>query len=304
MSKLLLYIRYDGRDFCGYQAQQNGPSVQAALNAATEDLFGHPCDVTGCSRTDSGVHARMFCVTVAKKGCPSLMTAIPPDRVPRALNVRLPDSISVLRALTVPDDFHARYAVSSKEYIYRMLCTPERDPFEVGRAWHLPHPVSEQAFTAMQTAAAHFIGKRDFSACMAAGSHVADTIRHVMDARITRRPTDSPDADGCLIEFCVRADGFLYHMVRIMVGTLADVSAGRMDPASIPARLESCDRAQMGRTAPACGLYLNRVFYDDPDIPGYHGSLTLPGMSGYVGIPPADSVSPVADGKEVPGCGS
>ena len=260
--KLLLYIRYDGSRFCGYQAQKNGYSVQQALNEGTEALFGYPCDITGCSRTDSGVHANMFCATVTSKGKDSMETTIPPDKLPRALNIHLPDAVAVYKALWVPADFHARYSVSSKEYVYRILNTQDRNPFEHNRAWHYPRPLTDEAFAAMQTAARGFIGKRDFAACMASGSKVQSTVRHVMDASVER--------EGNLITFRVRADGFLYNMVRIMVGTLAEVAEGHIPADSIPERLDSLNRQSFGRTAPAEGLYLNRVFYNDPEKEGYH----------------------------------
>lgn len=260
--KLLLYIRYDGSRFCGYQAQKNGFSVQQALNEGTEALFGYPCDITGCSRTDSGVHAHMFCATVTPKGKDSMETTIPLDKLPRALNIHLPDAVAVYRALWVPADFHARYSVSSKEYVYRILNTQDRNPFEHNRAWHYPRPISNDAFEAMQIAAKGFIGKRDFAACMASGSKVQSTVRHVMDASVAR--------EGDLITFRVRADGFLYNMVRIMVGTLAEVAEGHISADSIPSRLDSLERSKFGRTAPAEGLYLNRVFYNNPEKEGYH----------------------------------
>ena len=260
--KLLLYIRYDGSRFCGYQAQKNGYSVQQALNEGTEALFGYPCDITGCSRTDSGVHAHMFCATVTPKGEDSMETTIPLDKLPRALNIHLPDAVAVYRALWVPAAFHARYSVSSKEYVYRILNTQDRNPFEHNRAWHYPRPITDQAFEAMQTAAKGFIGKRDFAACMASGSKVQSTVRHVMDASVDRA--------GDLITFRVRADGFLYNMVRIMVGTLVEVAEGHIPADSISSRLDSLDRSGFGRTAPAEGLYLNRVFYNDPVKEGYH----------------------------------
>ncbi|MBQ9152014.1 MAG: tRNA pseudouridine(38-40) synthase TruA [Clostridia bacterium] len=260
--KLLLYIRYDGSHFCGYQAQKNGYSVQQALNEGTEALFGYPCDITGCSRTDSGVHANMFCATVTPKGKDSMETAIPLERLPRALNIHLPDAVAAYSALWVPCDFHARYSVSSKEYIYRILNTQDRNPFEHNRAWHYPRSITNEAYEAMRIAAKGFIGQRDFAACMASGSKVQSTVRHVMDASVER--------DGALITFRVRADGFLYNMVRIMVGTLMEVAEGHIPADSIPVRLASLDRAGFGRTAPAEGLYLNRVFYNDPGREGYH----------------------------------
>lgn len=261
--KLLLYLSYNGADFCGYQAQANGRTVQQTLNLATEALFGYPCDITGCSRTDSGVHARMFCAAVTARGTDLLHTTVPVDRIPRAINIHLPPDVAVWDALWVPSDFHPRYHVSSKEYEYVIHNAPLRDPFSVGRRWHVTFPLNGNALAAMNEAAAHFVGTRDFSSCMAAGSSVRDTVRTVTEATVTRH--------GEAVIFRVRADGFLYNMVRIMAGTLVDVAMGRIDPQSIPARLDACDRSRMGHTAPPEGLYLNRVFYQSPDVPGYQG---------------------------------
>lgn len=253
--KLLLTIAYDGTNYCGYQVQPNGVTVQEMLNKAAEALFGYPCDVVGCSRTDSGVHARAFCATIARKGTDHLDTTIPAHRVPRAMNAHLPSDIAVLEAREVSVDFHARYGVASKEYEYVIYNGRERNPFFEGRAWHIPTPIDENALAAMQAAAAHFVGKQDFSAFRAVGADTApkDAVRHVMQATVTR--------EGNIISFRVRADGFLYNMVRIMVGTLAAVAAGRMTPDDVLHALQACDRTMAGSTAPACGLYLDRVFY-------------------------------------------
>ncbi len=274
--KLFLTLAYDGSHFCGYQVQSNAYTVQQALNEATEAVFGQRCDITGCSRTDSGVHARMFCATVTSHGEESFIPAedrrIPIDKLPRLLNARLPDAAAILRAQRVPLDFHARYSVTSKEYIYEIACrrhasdAPDgvRDPFSAGRAWQYPRVVDDAALARMQIAARAFAGKQDFRACMASGSNVQSTVRHVFSSAVTR--------EGGRILFRVRADGFLYNMVRIMAGTLAEVAEGLIPAEEIPARLASGNRACMGRTAPAEGLYLNRVFYDSPDTPGYNGA--------------------------------
>ena len=264
--KLLLYLSYDGSAFCGYQAQAHGNTVQQTLNTATEAVFGHPCDITGCSRTDSGVHARMFCATVTREGGAPLETTIPTDKLPAVLNIHLPDAIAAYRAQWVPDDFHPRYSVSSKEYIYRIYNAPHRSPFEQKRSWHIPKTLDDAALARMNEAAAAFVGKRDFSACMASGSEILDRTRNVMAARVFR--------EGDFVIFAVRADGFLYNMVRIMMGTLADVALNKISPDSIPERLASLDRRSMGRTAPAEGLYLNRVFYNHPERCGYVGGDT------------------------------
>ena len=136
--KLLLKISYLGTAYCGYQVQPNAVSVQQKLNEATKMLFGFDCDIVGCSRTDSGVHANEFCATVAKKKSDSLETHIPIERIPLALCAYLPEDICVFDAKYVADDFHARYDVVKKEYIYRIYNRPVRNPFEEGRAIN-PH---------------------------------------------------------------------------------------------------------------------------------------------------------------------
>ena len=254
--KALIVFSFVGTAYCGYQVQPNGVTVQEKLNQAAEQLFGFACDVVGCSRTDSGVHARGFCATLSKKGEGTLPTSIPVSRLPRALNAHLPDDIAVSTAFEVSEDFHARYGVVSKEYEYLIYNGRERDPFWRDRAWHIPTPIDDTALAAMQRAAACFVGKQDFSAFRAAGADTKDkdAVRHVMSASVQRR--------GDLISFRVRADGFLYNMVRIMAGTLAAVAAGTLAPEQICDVIASRDRTRAGRTAPAEGLYLDKVFYD------------------------------------------
>ena len=252
--KYLLHISYDGSGYVGYQTQKNGRSVQEELTRAACDLFGVRCDVTGCSRTDSGVHANMFCATVEPHGGGDFDTSITPEKIPFAMNTRLPDSISVRSARVVDEDFHARYSVKSKEYIYRIYNSPTRNPFEVKRSWHIPKPIDAEGLSAMSEALGSFVGRRDFASCMAAGSKIKDSVRHVTQADVS--------LDGDIITVRIRADGFLYNMVRIIVGTLVDVAYGKIPADSIVERLDSLERKQMGRTAPPDGLYLNRVFYE------------------------------------------
>lgn len=253
MSKLLIAVRYVGTKYCGYQVQPNGPTIQAALNTAAAALFGFPCDIVGCSRTDSGVHAECFCATVARQGSDNLVTSVPLDNIPRALCRHLPPDIAVWTARWVPADFHARYDVREKEYAYRIWNRRERDPFLDGRAWHYPCPIGGRQLADMQAAAARYVGRHDFAAFMAQGSSVTTTVRTVTDASVER--------EGDTIIFRVAADGFLYHMVRIMTGTLTAVAEGKLIPADIDDILTSRDRARAGITAPACGLYLTRVVY-------------------------------------------
>ena len=249
MSKLLLTISYLGADYAGWQVQPNAPTVQAEMCSAAASLFGCECAVTGCSRTDSGVHAREFLCTVEFRG---KANAVPAARVPAAMNALLPDGISVLSCEECPDSFHPRYGIRGKEYVYLIHNSPLRDPFSVGRAYQFPARLDERA---MDECAREFIGKHDFSAFMAAGSKIEDAVRTVFGASVAR--------EGDLVTFTVSADGFLYNMVRIMAGTLIDAGLGKTGPEAIRALLDGGSRADAGATLPACGLYLNKILKGD-----------------------------------------
>ena len=253
--KILLRIAFLGSAYCGYQVQPNGITVQQRLNEAARDLFGYECDIVGCSRTDSGVHANDFCVTVAKKGESFIQTTVPTEKIPQALSVRLPKDISVLSAREVEDSFHPRYDVLYKEYLYQIWNGQARNPFLEDRSWHCPKPIDEEALLRMQKAAEAFVGKHDFASFMAADSKIKDSVRTVIDAIVVRQ--------GDLIIFKISADGFLYNMVRIFTGTLVDVAYGRIDPTDIVNIIGSRDRSKAGVTAPPQGLFLNKVKYKD-----------------------------------------
>ena len=250
--KYILKIKYIGTAYCGFQCQKNGTAVQNVLTAAAEKVFKCPCKVTGCSRTDSGVHALGFCATVE----PVSDTAIPAEKLHRAFAAHLPDDIAVIGAAEVSESFHPRYSSKGKNYIYRIWNGPYEDPFEKKRSMRLTPVLSDEAVERMARAAEHFVGRQDFSSFMAKGSKITDTVRTVSEARVYRER-------GGVIVFSVSADGFLYNMVRIMVGTLVDVGLGRIRAEDIPDIIKSCDRKKAGGTAPAEGLYLNRVFYDE-----------------------------------------
>lgn len=251
--KLFLKIKYLGTDFCGYQVQKDRRTVQGELNRAARELFSYDCDVTGCSRTDSGVHANCFCVTVAKKGENDIVTDIDVAKIPRAMSAHLPDDIAVVSASLVHSDFHPRYDVKYKEYIYRIYNGNVRDPFEMGRSLYVPQTLDDEAVAKMNRAASHFVGKHDFAAFMAQGSTVESTTREVVYAEVIK--------EGDIITFKVAADGFLYNMVRIMAGTLISVGLGKIDESDIPEIIRSCNRERAGMTVAAHGLYLNKVIY-------------------------------------------
>ena len=252
--KLFCRISFVGTAYCGYQVQKVGVTIQQKLNEATQAVFGTPCDIIGCSRTDSGVHANMFCITVANKGTNALITTIPTERIPLALNAHLPRDIAVISAAWVPDTFHPRYDVLYKEYRYLIWNRPTRNPFLEGLSHAYPHILDDEALERMNRVCETFLGEHDFASFMAQGSKVTSTVRCVYNANVTK--------ENDLVIFTVSANGFLYNMVRIMAGTLLAAAEGKLSAEDIPRILESRNRALAGSTLPACGLYLNRVVYD------------------------------------------
>ena len=251
--KYVLLIRYVGTDFFGYQVQKEKRTVQGALQAAAEQLFRCPCAITGCSRTDAGVHADQFCLTLepSDPGAP----AVPPHALPLAILPFLPHDLSVVRAAWCPEGFHPRYDALGKEYRYRMRFGGVPDPFLSQRAWQLPYRLTDRGFATMQEATVHFIGAHDFTSFMCVDSDMENRVRTVKDLHVVR--------SGDEVSLYITADGFLYNMVRIITGTLFEVARGRRTPESIPGVIEARDRKEAGMTAPPEGLYLHRVFYPD-----------------------------------------
>ncbi len=246
LRNLLLTLCYDGRRFHGWQIQQNAYTVQEALQTALSQIIGDGFDVKGCSRTDSGVHANMYCV--------SLKTAhpIPCVRLKAALNRWLPLSVAVTDCVEVDADFHARYSCKSKEYIYKIWNSEVRSPFLEGYALHYRYPLDAAL---LNEAAQAYVGRHDFTSfCTLDNREQGDMTREVKLFSVTR--------DGDMVTMRVEADGFLYNMVRIMVGTLLRIAQGKIPPDGIPAIMEKKDRKYAGPTAQACGLYLNRVYYE------------------------------------------
>ena len=244
MAQVLLTLAYDGTNFAGFQVQKNARTVQSTVQDAIERIWGDRLPVVGCSRTDAGVHARDYKLTF--HAAPRLSA----DRIPAALNAHLPDDIAVLGAEIVPDTFHVRHDVYEKEYEYVICNTQYRDPFSVHTALHYRRPIDAEL---LECAAQHFLGTHDFRAFMASGSDIADTTRTVRSVSVTR--------EGSIVRLRIAADGFLYNMVRIFVGTMLSVNEGKLTPDDIPAVIDSRDRKNAGITVPAHGLYLNRVVF-------------------------------------------
>lgn len=212
MRNLLLTLKYDGTAYCGWQIQPNGDTVQECIMNAASLITGEKVSVTGCSRTDSGVHANEFCCTVRTE------KNIPCEKFVYALNGNLPDDISVTSCREVPLEFHPRYDCKGKEYIYKILNSRVKDPFMYKYSLQYKRMLDEEL---LDKAAKHFVGTHDFKSFCSAGSSVESTVRTVYSADVIR--------DGDIVTFRVSGDGFLYNMVRIMVGTLLGVAEGKMN---------------------------------------------------------------------------
>lgn len=246
MRTLLLTLRFLGTNYHGWQVQENAKSIMEEVQDAVEALFGTRDPITGCSRTDTGVHADMFCCTLRTEN------AISCYRLIAGMNAKLPEDIAVSDCIEVPDDFHPRYDATAKQYRYRIWNGKARNPFWEGRAHYVHPPLDVER---MNENAKDFLGTHDFTSFTNSKEVINENVRTVRRAEVFR--------EGECIVFLVEADGFLYNMVRIMAGTLLAMETGQRESGTIPAILDARDRSAAGKTAPACGLYLHRVFYED-----------------------------------------
>lgn len=253
--KYLCHIRYMGEHFCGFQAQKEKRTVQGTLTEVLTAFFGTDVRVTGCSRTDSGVHAEGFALSVA---LPDGSLPVPPEKLPLALAPYLPPDLSLYDARAVEEGFHPRYDAVSKEYHYTILHTPVNNPFYRDRAWQVYFPFVPDALERMNEAASYIVGTHDFSAFRAQGSPTRSPVRTVFLCRVEK-------VDN-LYTLIIRGDGFLYNMVRIIAGTLLAVATGRMEPDAVRQILSSHHRTAAGATAPPEGLCLYCVQYNEADF--------------------------------------
>ncbi len=244
MRNILLKLRYDGSQFHGWQVQKNAYTVQEALQDALEKVFSERPDVKGCSRTDSGVHANVYFVAFKTE------KNIPCEKILTALNTYLPKSVCVFECEDTTDDFHPRYSCKAKEYVYKIYNAKIRNPFYENRAMFYPYKLDEKYLDEQAQA---FVGKHDFKGFCSKRTDVEDTVRTVYYANVKR--------EGDFVIFTVCADGFLYNMVRIMVGTLLFIAQGKIEKDELPKIIEKKDRTLAGKTASPYGLYLNKVEY-------------------------------------------
>ena len=244
MRNIALKLRYDGTAYHGWQIQKTDISVCEAVEKAVEATCGK-AHVIGCGRTDAGVHANRYCANFRTE------SSIPIERIPLAINSRLPMDIAVLDAVEVPEDFNAIGSCIKKEYIYRIHNANIRDPFLQDRVCFYPQHLDIER---MKRAAEAFVGTHDFKAVRSVGTETKTTVRTVYWCDVTK------EEDMITIAIC--ADGFLYNMCRAIVGTLVYASYGKLDPEEIPELLLKGDRRLTGPTMPPQGLYLNRIWYE------------------------------------------
>lgn len=239
-----LVINYDGTDYHGWQIQPGMDTIEGKLKEALERLCNCEVNLNGSSRTDAGVHA-IGQVANIKIGSP-----IPTENIARALNNLLPDDIAVAEALEVPSDFDAISDTKSKLYRYTINTQAVRPVLDIRRCWHRPGPLNIEK---MQQAAARLIGTKDFKSFASAADQRLSSVRTILKCEVA--------ANLPWIYFDVEADGFLYNMVRNIVGTLVEIGRGRWQPEYIDEILEAKDRAAAGPIAPASGLCLIEIRY-------------------------------------------
>lgn len=243
---ILLEISYNGKNYHGWQIQDNAVTVQEVFQTALKNVISNEkIDLKGCSRTDAGVHANMYCINFKTNH------SIPCERLIMALNRFLPNDIAVLNAKEVPMDFHARYSCIGKEYIYKIWNSKIRNPFLDGYAFHYWYNID---LNLLNYAASKIVGKHDFTSFCTLDSRKSDNmIRNIKRLNLSKQEN--------MINVTIEADGFLYNMVRIIVGTLIRVAQGKINADDIPYIIEAKSRSKAGPTVPPDGLYLNKVFY-------------------------------------------
>ncbi|HWS41677.1 MAG TPA: tRNA pseudouridine(38-40) synthase TruA [Pseudoflavonifractor sp.] len=246
MRNIALKLMYVGTAYHGWQVQKNASSVEETLEKALSTVVCHPVKCVGAGRTDAGVHAETYIANF------HTTSSIPCDRIPLAVNTRLPEDIVVVKATEVGEDFNAIGSCVKKEYTYRIYNSRLGNAFYVNRAWFYPKRLDE---TVMQAAAGHLVGTHDFKAMQSVGTDVKSTVRTVHYFDIAR--------DGDLIECRVCANGFLYNMVRAMVGTCVYAAEGKFSPDDVPAILSGRCRTKGGPTAPPGGLYMTKLWYNE-----------------------------------------
>ena len=249
MRNIALFLTYVGTAYHGWQVQKNNITVGETLEKACARVVGHRVHMTGCGRTDAGVHARCYVANFRTD------SRIPVERLPYALNTHLPQDIVITDAREMPDSFNAIGSCVKKEYTYLIYNSRIRDPFYVNRAWFYPKHLDEGI---MQAAANQFVGTHDFAAVRSVGTEVKSTVRTVHYYKV--------DRENELIRLRVCANGFLYNMARAMAGTLVWAAEGKIRPEDLGEILKKGDRTAAGPTVPPGGLYMSQLWYETPEV--------------------------------------
>ncbi|TCQ01607.1 tRNA pseudouridine38-40 synthase [Serpentinicella alkaliphila] len=240
----MIEIEYDGTNYSGWQIQPNARSVQEEIMKALKKITNEEIKLNAAGRTDAGVHAKGQVANFY------LNASIPTNRIVPALNSNLAQDITVLNAKEVPLDFHARYSAESKKYLYNIYNSSTRSSLFRNYSYHVTNKLS---ISKMENAAKKLIGTHDFKAFMSSGSSVQDTVRTIYTIKI-----DKHNNNICL---SFHGNGFLYNMVRIIVGTLVEIGTDKRPIEDIEQILLSKDRRKAGHTAPPQGLILEKVYY-------------------------------------------
>lgn len=244
MRNIKLILEYDGTNYLGWQKQKIGTTIQGTLEAAIADLTNEEVEVTGSSRTDAGVHARGFVANFKTN------SRIPADKFREAINHKLPDDIVILKSEEVEIEFHARYDAKGKTYSYSILNREVPSAINRNYLYHLKKKLDVEA---MKEACKYFIGTYDFAAFKTSGSSVKTTVRTITELYI--------EEEDNIIKIYVTGDGFLYNMVRIIVGTLIMVGSNKINSNEIKNIIDSKQREKAGICVPATGLVLEKVYY-------------------------------------------
>lgn len=244
MRNLKVMMAYCGTKYHGFQRQENAITVQEIVENCLAQILNQKTTIYGCSRTDTGVHALEFCFHFFTE------STVPPVGFVRGMNTLLPNDISILSCEEAPEDFHARYSCKGKEYLYKIHNHESKNPFAEHLALHYRRPLD---VALLEQAAKSFIGTHDFKGFCSTGSNKENTVRTIHDFSITKNGNETL--------LLVKGDGFLYNMVRIMVGTLLFINEGKIKADELPDIIRAGDRQRAGKTAQPQGLYLNKVYY-------------------------------------------
>jgi tRNA pseudouridine38-40 synthase len=243
MKNLKVTIQYNGENYCGWQKQPDSLGIQGTIQNAIYEITKEEVKLNASGRTDAGVHA------LGQVANFKLELSIPADKIPNALNAKLPKDISIIACTEVDDEFHSRYSAKGKRYRYLIYNNMYRSPIYKDTSYHVRYDLD---FEKMCEEAKHLIGEHDFKGFMSSGSSVNDTVRTIYDITLEKQEN--------LIILEVEGNGFLYNMVRIIVGTLVDIGRGKINE-SLKDIINSKNRGKCGHTAPPHGLFLKKVDY-------------------------------------------